>query len=470
MATRKQISYGSQGDEVRELQTVLNNSGYNLTVDGVFGSKTQAAVKDYQTKNSLQADGIVGEKTWGSLFPEVPDAAAPDAGTVNTAPTAPAEPEAPKKSAAQLALENAPKYESPAYQESELVAQAKAALQTQMNNKPGAYQSTYQQQIDEVLNKILNREEFSYDLNGDALYQQYKDQYTAQGKQAMMDAMGQAAALTGGYGSSYAQGVGQQTYQGYLQQLNDKVPELYQLALEQYNRKGEDLFKQYSLYTDRENTEYNRYRDDVGDYYTNLDYLTNQYQNERNFDYGKYSDDRNFGYQVNRDQLNDTKWQTEFDEALRQYNESMQYQKDRDAVSDEQWQKEFEEAQRQFNVANGGSGGGSGGGSKTSLSYEDVYDIVREDYVYGNGNLTQAENDIKTLVDNGVITREQGSTILLKVKQEKGSSGASPLTQVSMSPTANSFTAASDKKKETSDKKKKNSSTGKSGSSTKLTK
>ena len=342
-----------------------------------------------------------------------------------------------------------------------------AALQAQMNNKPGAYQSTYQQQIDEVLNKILNREEFSYDLNGDALYQQYKDQYTAQGKQAMMDAMGQAAALTGGYGSSYAQGVGQQTYQGYLQQLNDKVPELYQLALEQYNRKGEDLLNQYSLYTDRENTEYNRHRDDVGDYYTNLDYLTNQYQNERNFDYGKYSDDRNFGYQVNRDQLNDTKWQTEFDEALRQYNESMQYQKDRDAVSDEQWQKEFEEAQRQFNVANGGSsggsGGGSGGGSRTSLSYEDIYDIVREDYVYGNGSLAQTENDIDTLVDNGVLTREQGNNILIKVKQEKGSSGASPLTQVSMSSTANSFTTASDKKK-------KNCNTGKGGSSTRLTK
>lgn len=368
MATKTQIKYGSKGDEVKELQTALNSKGYNLSVDGIFGSKTQAAVKDYQGKNSLQVDGIVGANTWGSLFPttSTPATTTPAATTnttTNTTTTAPAEPQ---KSAAQQALESVPKFEYGEYQESDLVAQAKAALQAQMANKPGAYQSPYQQQISETLDKILNREKFSYDLNGDALYQQYKDQYTTQGKQAMMDTMGQAAALTGGYGNSYAQTVGQQTYQGHLQQLNDKVPELYQLALDRYNREGDDLLNQYSLYADRENTEYGRYRDNVSDYYANLDYLTNQYQNERNFDYGKYTDNLNMGYQSYKDQLSNAMWQTEFDEALRQYNEQMAYQQGRDTVSDSQWQAEFDEAVRQWNLANGLNADGTAKAAATS--------------------------------------------------------------------------------------------------------
>lgn len=54
----------------------------------------------------------------------------------------------------------------------------------------------------------------------------------------MQDTMGQAAALTGGYGNSYAQGVGQQAYQGYLQQLNDNVPQLQAQALQTYQVGG----------------------------------------------------------------------------------------------------------------------------------------------------------------------------------------------------------------------------------------
>ena len=49
-STYKQVGYGSQGEDVKTLQEMLNSSGYSLDVDGVFGSKTQAAVKDYQQK------------------------------------------------------------------------------------------------------------------------------------------------------------------------------------------------------------------------------------------------------------------------------------------------------------------------------------------------------------------------------------------------------------------------------------
>ena len=48
--------------------------------------------------------------------------------------------------------------------------------------KKTGYQSPWEDQLKETANKILNREKFSYDLNGDALYKQYKDRYTQQGK------------------------------------------------------------------------------------------------------------------------------------------------------------------------------------------------------------------------------------------------------------------------------------------------
>ena len=61
------LQRGSTGDDVKALQQQLNAAGYNLDADGVFGAKTQAAVKDYQTKNGLSVDGIVGSQTNAAL-------------------------------------------------------------------------------------------------------------------------------------------------------------------------------------------------------------------------------------------------------------------------------------------------------------------------------------------------------------------------------------------------------------------
>lgn len=105
---------------------------------------------------------------------------------------------------------------------------------------------------DAALEEYLSREDFQYDMNADALYQQYKDRYQQLGKKAMQDTMGKAAALTGGYGSSYAQNVGQQAYQGYLQQLDDVIPELYQLAYNRYQAKGDRLYKTYQSWAQQE--------------------------------------------------------------------------------------------------------------------------------------------------------------------------------------------------------------------------
>ena len=430
MAIYNQVSSGSSDSAtVKKLQEMLNQNGYSLDVDGSFGPKTDAAVRDYQKKNNLAVDGIVGTNTWGALT----KANTPATTTPTTTPTT-TQTNTPKDGGfsykpyqksdvvaqaeallqqqlaqkpgaytssdsvtqAEMLLQQHLNQKPGAYTSSDAVTQAEMLLQQHLAQKPGEYTSAWQTQLDETLNKILNREKFSYDLNGDALYQQYKDQYTTQGQLAMMDTMGQAAALNGGYGSSYAQSVGQQAYQGYLQQLNDKVPELYQLALDQYNREGDELYNQYGLYADRENQDYGRYRDSVSDYYTNLDYYTNDARYKAEQDYGKYRDSVSDYYTGLDYYTNDARYKAEQDygkyrdsvsdyyTGLNYYTDNARYQAEqdynkwadklnldygmyRDQVGDQQWQAEFDEAKRQYDQAyaleNGSSSSGSKGGS-----------------------------------------------------------------------------------------------------------
>ena len=153
--------------------------------------------------------------------------------------------------------------------------QALAALKSASEKVP-TYSATYDAQLNDIYNQIVNREKFSYDLNSDALYNQYKDQYTNLGKMAMMDTMGQAAAMTGGYGNSYASTAGNQAYQSYLQQLNDVVPELYGMALDQYNQEGDNLYNQFAMTGDLADIEYGRYQDALSNYWKEVSHLTDR--------------------------------------------------------------------------------------------------------------------------------------------------------------------------------------------------
>lgn len=62
------IRNGDRGNFVYLLQFILNSFGYNLSVDGIFGSKTLNSVKNFQSQNSLQVDGLVGNNTWKTLL------------------------------------------------------------------------------------------------------------------------------------------------------------------------------------------------------------------------------------------------------------------------------------------------------------------------------------------------------------------------------------------------------------------
>ena len=116
----------------------------------------------------------------------------------------------------------------------------------------GQAQNQQSMNLDDMYQQIMNREDFSFDVNEEAMYRQYADQYARGGELAMMDTMGQAQAMTGGYGNSYAQSVGQQTYQNYMQGMNDVIPDLYQMALDRYLMEGDRMMQQYQLMADRE--------------------------------------------------------------------------------------------------------------------------------------------------------------------------------------------------------------------------
>ena len=105
----------------------------------------------------------------------------------------------------------------------------------------------YVDQLNSLYDQIMHRKPFQYDLNGDLLYREMADRYTQMGQQAMRDTMGQAAALTGGYGNSYASQVGNQAYQQYLTALNDNIPQLWDRAYQVYQDQGDQLMQQYQL-------------------------------------------------------------------------------------------------------------------------------------------------------------------------------------------------------------------------------
>lgn len=164
----------------------------------------------------------------------------------------------------------------------------------------GGYLSKYQARIDALADAILNRKPFSYDKETDPIYQQYKTSYTRGGQRGMQDTLAQVSARTGGLASSYAQSAAQQTYNNYMAELANKVPELYQLA-------------------------YSMYMDDIAMDRADLSML----QGLDDTAYGRFTDQRDFDYGVHRDNVADSQWQQSFD-----------YQAGRDQLADSRYDSE----------------------------------------------------------------------------------------------------------------------------------
>ena len=248
-STYKMVAYGSQGDAVRQLQSELNKHGYQLDEDGIFGSKTKAAVRDYQKKNSLRLDGIAGDETWGSLL------SSPAAAAEETVSVPAARPSA-KTAQALARLEQG-------YTPSEDVTAAQAYRDSVAALRPDAYASAYEQQLAALYQELAGRQPFSYDPETDGAFARYAKMYRQKGRAAMEDTMGQTAALTGGYASSYAETAGQQAYERYMQELMAMLPEFQEQAQKTYDREGQALREQYDLLNKQEKQRYDRWQDDL---------------------------------------------------------------------------------------------------------------------------------------------------------------------------------------------------------------
>lgn len=248
------LSYGSQGDEVKRLQTALNQNGYGLAVDGIYGVKTQAAVRDYQSRQSLSVDGIAGPLTQGRLYGSGSASGPSSSGGLNLSGVS-------KETAEALKTPYSPP----------------RAAETAA---PEAPDLSY---LDAAWEALQNQGPFSYELSDDTLYRQYAALYQRWGREAMEDAAGQAAALTGGYGSSYAQQAGAQAYGAQMQELSALAPEFYDRALDAYEAASSALGSRFSSALQRAEGEYQRYQDQLEDQRA-------QQQREEELSYQEYRD------------------------------------------------------------------------------------------------------------------------------------------------------------------------------------
>ena len=367
------LKYGSQGDDVKDLQNRLNASGYQLSVDGKFGNQTLSAVKDYQQQNGLSVDGIVGVNTWGKLLGNQ------EPGTSETTQ--------------ELTV---PNYDNSTWGESTKGSAASGAYQAAKNAlaQHGDFVFSENEWLNSLKNDIENYDDFSYDINSDALYQQYAEQYMRQGKLASADVMGQAAAMTGGYGNSYAATVGNQAYQSYLQQLNDRVPELYQLALDRHNMGKQDLYDQYGMLLSEYEREYGLYSEEYNKLLDALGIAENDYYKGADMFYTEQGNKNSVLGQEFTDAM-----------ALKNYDLNNRQV----ALQEKQYEDSLKKYTTGGSVSSSGGGSGNGGGTGGGNT-SGVTDAMRNKAASFESNDDLA-NYIDGLIASGAITEAQGDTL-----------------------------------------------------------
>ena len=290
--------------------------------------------------------------------------------------------------------------------ETPLAVQQADRYLSEMLQKIQSGKTSYSDKLSEMMDTIMNREKFSYDVDTDPLFQQALASAMNKGNQAMQDTIGQASALTGGYGSTYATTAGNQAYNTYIEDAYDNVADYYNMAMQAYQMEGDELYRQYGMLYDADASEYNRnltaydatsahrnqlyneayanFRDTktdalnyanlqisehnqlVNDAYTAYNVAANEENTAYERDYQSWMDGVNQAMQMAGMQNSDWWNQTNFDENVRQYEKTF-------AENQRQYNQSFAENQRQFNeqmsynwaslnTRGSGGSGGSGGG------------------------------------------------------------------------------------------------------------
>lgn len=176
------------------------------------------------------------------------------------------------------------------------------------------YNNRYDDTIQDLIQGILNREDFSYDPATDPLYQNYRKQYTREGQRATAETLGQAAAASGGIPSSYATTAAAQAGNYYAAQMTDKIPELYQLAYNQYLNDYNMQLSDLGVVQGAEQSDYDKYLNEL-----------NQFNTDRAFDYNAWLDE----YNMTKDQLQTAQGLEQLD-YTKYLNELQQFNTDRE--------------------------------------------------------------------------------------------------------------------------------------------
>lgn len=260
------------------------------------------------------------------------------------------------------------------------------------------YTNQYAEQQRALLDAILNREDFSWSKDTDPLYGQYRKSYLREGDRATADALGQAAAASGGRPSTAAVTAATQAGDYYAAQLNDIIPALYQQAYDQYLDEYNMSLQDLNAVNTQEQLDYAKYLDDLTQFNTDRNFAFNEYlsdfdilqsqlaalQGQDESDYGRWMDKVTLGRedQQQRQQLA----QGQVDAIL-----SAGGTPSADLVSQAGYSSEYvqalEDAYRKQAAArvSSGSGSRSSGGGGT---YSDVGD-------------NEAANDAVTAFNNG---------------------------------------------------------------------
>lgn len=237
------------------------------------------------------------------------------------------------------------------------------------------YENTFAQQQKDLLDRILNREDFSWSKETDPQWSSYKKSYLREGDRATATALAQASAASGGRPSSHAVNAATQAGDYYATKLNDVIPTLYQQAYERYLDEYNMKLKDLNTVNQQEQLDYAKYLDRLG-----------QFNTDRGFAYQNYADD----YDRLRSQLADVQGQDQIDYA-RYLDEVSRQQTAQDSIRSQvdailaaggspsanlvsesgyssEYVKALEDAYRKQEAEKAAKKSGSGGGGTMSLT------------------------------------------------------------------------------------------------------
>lgn len=189
-----------------------------------------------------------------------------------------------------MSKKNKEKY--PAEIAAELLPASRRTVSLNGNTKRDASEKDsedYTYMAKDMIDKIIEKSaSYTYDVNADPLYNQYRDMYRKESTLAAKDIFGLASALTGGYGNSYAATAATSAAGQYVDKLAEKEAELEQNHYDRYKDELDGMYSVYDAYTDISEREYERERDEKSD-------LSVQKENELEFAY-KAAENGDFSY------------------------------------------------------------------------------------------------------------------------------------------------------------------------------